>query len=100
MVGLVTNKNDNIMEIRIKADSDRHGEVDVRFTNDTLNNDNFVEMEVGWYDDPLTFSIDDLAAVVAAFRELWKSIEKYVKRLKITIWKNGFLKIGIVCWSV
>ena len=59
------------MKILIKADGDKQAEeLDVRFSNDNLINDNFVEMEIGGYDDVLMFSLNDLIAVVAAFRDI------------------------------
>ena len=62
------------MKILIKADGDRQAEeLDVRFSNDNLVNDNYFEMEIGGYDDVLMFDLNDLIAVVAAFREIRKA---------------------------
>jgi len=60
------------MKIEIEIDSTEE-EKEMTFSNNDLNNYNFVEMRIEGIDDEFTISVSDLEAIVAALKKEQKN---------------------------
>jgi hypothetical protein len=55
------------MQIKTKAESEQ-GKVEIIFTNDEMNNDNYIDIVIG--DEEYTISIDDLYHISTLFMKV------------------------------